>query len=90
MLLPNLVQPRRFDYQPRFYRPEQEDGKRIHFHRIRHSEVPKGGAITRLLILFVVLTAIFFYLQRNLTGSAVYSSDSSAAPIQIEEIIVVD
>jgi len=81
-----LPEPRRFNYRFRYFNPEGDDEKRIHFRRIRKSDSPKGGSSLRLVVLLVIIFLIVFFLSRQAT--VLFAPSSSK--ITIEEIEVVE
>jgi len=81
--------PREFHYEFRYYKPEDEDGRRIKFRRIRKSPTAEKGNWLRLAILLFVLAMMFYYLQRK-AGVSLSNPTPSPGPIKVEEVIVVD
>jgi hypothetical protein len=86
MLIPKLPKTRGFEYQFKYYKPENEDDRRIQFRRIRHSPPAEKAPVLRLLVLFVVLVFLFLYLEKT---SDKYDT-SKPRSITVEEVIVVD
>jgi hypothetical protein len=83
-----LREPRKFSYQPRYYKPAGEE-KRILFKRLRKSQPAKKGSVLRLGILFVFLALLFFYLQKR-AAQAPDTAEQGTRTITVEEVIVID
>ena len=81
-----LPEPRRFNYRFRYYNPDDEDGKKIHFKRIRKSKQPARGSSLRLVVILALVLIIMFFLLRGKSTLFTPSSDT----ITIEEIEIVD
>lgn len=59
---------RQFAYQPRYYKPEEneeEDEPRIRFRKIRHTSGNKKQFNMRLLLLMIILGFILFYFYQS-------------------------
>jgi hypothetical protein len=84
-----VAKPRRFEYNFRYYKPPDEEEKRIKFRRIRKSEVNKKNSVLRLAILLVILSLTILYLEkRNAPHSR--KADPTTKTFKVEEVIVVD
>jgi len=81
-----LPEPRRFNYRFRYYNPDEEDDKKIHFKRIRKSKQPARGSSLRLFVILVIVFLIVVFLLRGTTKIFTPSSDT----ITIEEIEIID
>ncbi len=83
----NINKPRKFNYNPRFYNPELEEGeqKRIQFKRIRKTDRPAGMSTLRLVILLLVVLALGIFLQRQMPSS--FSPKDSTIIIEELEIV---
>ena len=81
-----LQEPRKFNYRFRYYKPESEDDKRIHFKRIRKSKQLEKGSSLRLAVLLVIVFLVVFFLMRQTKNIFTPSSET----ITIEEIEIVD
>jgi hypothetical protein len=84
-----LQRPREFKFEPYYYKgdEEEEQNRRIHFRRIRHSKrVPKANPV-RLIFAIILLVFVIYMLQKK-SNYAPGSGDPGR--IQVEEIIIVD
>jgi hypothetical protein len=60
MLFGKSKRPRRFQFQPRYYHEEDDQEKRLHFHRIRSYD-PHKGRRSAVLIFLIILVALMLY-----------------------------
>lgn len=84
-----VAKPRRFEYHFRYYKPADEEEKRIKFRRIRKSEVNRKSSVLRLAVLLVILSLTILYLEkRNAPHSR--NADPTTRTFKVEEVIIVD
>jgi hypothetical protein len=81
--------PRKFEYHYRYYKPEQDTEKRIHFRRIRKSTPAQKSSVIRLAVILLILVFMFMYLHKK-GGSAASGIQRGSDKIIVEEVIVVD
>ena len=78
---------RRFEYQPRFYKPEDqedEDGPRIKFRRITERKTLQKRSPIGLIILILILIFLFRYLYN------INKAEKENAPIKEIKIEVIE
>jgi len=80
--------PRKFNYIPRYYDPEKEDGEntRIKFQRLSKSKPPRQKSLLLLALAAALLFYIFYYLNQI----AKSDKETQADKMKVEEIIIVD
>ncbi|OGB99590.1 hypothetical protein A2V82_11290 [candidate division KSB1 bacterium RBG_16_48_16] len=81
--------PRKFEYQYRYYKPEQDTEKRVHFRRIRKSTPAQKGSVIRLAIILLILVFMFMYLHKK-GGPSADGIQRGSDKIIVEDVIVVD
>ncbi len=80
------AEPRQFNYQFRYYKPDDEDQKKIQFRRIRKSNPPQKVSSLRITVILVIVVVIAFLLFRKAPDFFTPSQDN----VTLEEIQVVE
>jgi hypothetical protein len=81
--------PRKFEYQFRYYNPQQDTENRVHFRRIRASTPPQKGSLIRLAVILLILVFTFVYLHKK-SGPSANGIQRGPDRIIVEDVIVVD
>jgi hypothetical protein len=85
----NTVKPRRFEYEFRYYKSDEDKEKKIEFRRILKSPEPASGSLLRLFIMLMLIVITFIYLGKK-GGPQSLKQEPKAEPIKVEEIVIVE
>ncbi|NOY59357.1 MAG: hypothetical protein GXO75_10595 [Calditrichaeota bacterium] len=84
-----IAKPRKFEYNYRFYKQENDKTKRIEFKSFRSSRYTQKGSLLRIVFLLIFLVYLFFVFKKSAIDTQNATAPNSDK-IKVEEIIVVD